>query len=138
MEATNRMFGMIGMICKFGLSSFLSCKRKLARPRAQGEDVRRRPVANLAPGRRTVVWASLFFFFLSENNFFFRLPVRLQPNAKKMHDQIEYIRRQQEVWKKKKKSPLASNKENASAVLRHPPHFRRQITFLDTKKLIGK
>ncbi len=53
------MFGMIGMICKFSLA--LAGRRRLfrdgrektgpapRRARAQGEDVRRRPVANLAP-----------------------------------------------------------------------------------------
>ena len=62
---------------------------------AQSPTWRPGAVQSCGPASSSSSWA--------KTTFFFRLPVRLQPNAKKMHDQIEYIRRQQEVWKKKKK-----------------------------------
>ena len=97
---------------------------------AQSPTWRPGAVQSCGPASSSSSWAKTTFFFVYQWDY--------SPMPKRCMTKSSIYDGNRKFGKKKKKSPLASNKENASAVLRHPPHFRRQITFLDTKKLIGK
>ena len=102
---------------------------------------RRAAAPSRQPGARAPysrVGQPLLLLLERKQLFFFVYQWDYSPMPKRCMTKSSIYDGNRKFGKKKKKSPLASNKENASAVLRHPPHFRRQITFLDTKKLIGK